>query len=84
MIVEHAVAVWDHGQGTLTVESPDGSELLVTHHDRNELFLEELRHFLACVAGREQPVVGVHEGAASLRIALAAKRSLQTGAAAVP
>jgi predicted dehydrogenase len=46
---------------------------------RNQLFLDELRHFLACVNGEEQPLVDIREGAQSLRIALAAKESLNTG-----
>jgi predicted dehydrogenase len=46
---------------------------------RNQLFLDELRHFLACVNGEEQHLVDIREGAQSLRIALAAKESLKTG-----
>lgn len=46
---------------------------------RNKLFLDEMRHFLACVEGKEQPVVSLRDGANSLNIALAAKRSLETG-----
>ena len=84
VIGERATAVWDHRLGTLAIEGRKGSEALVGQHDRNELFLDELRHFLACVEGRETPVVGVREGAASLRIALAAKRSLETGQVVVP
>ena len=52
--------------------------------DRNELFLAELRHFLACIDGREQPVVDLRAAADVLRIALAAKRSLATGEAVAP
>jgi len=48
--------------------------------DRNSLFLDEMKHFLACVEGREQPVVSVREGASSLSLALAVRRSLETGA----
>jgi len=46
---------------------------------RNQLFLEEMRHFLACVEGRETPRVSIRDGARSLMIALAAKRSIETG-----
>ncbi len=46
---------------------------------RNQLFLDELEHFLECMKGRQSPVVNVREGAQSLRIALAAKESLATG-----
>jgi predicted dehydrogenase len=43
------------------------------------LFLDQLRHFLACLRGDEQPVVGVRDGAQSLRMALAARESIETG-----
>ena len=46
---------------------------------RNQLFLDEMRHFLACLEGREVPEVSLHDGAQSLRIALAAHRSLSSG-----
>ncbi|MEQ1898878.1 MAG: Gfo/Idh/MocA family oxidoreductase [Vicinamibacterales bacterium] len=47
--------------------------------DRNQMFLDELKHFLSCVRGDAAPVVTVREGAESLRIALAAKESMATG-----
>lgn len=46
---------------------------------RNEMFLQELHHFLSCVRGHEQPIVSTEDGAQSLRIALAARESMQTG-----
>ena len=46
---------------------------------RNKLFLDELSHFLACLKGKESPRVPLREGAQSLRIALAARQSLETG-----
>jgi predicted dehydrogenase len=48
---------------------------------RNQMFLDETKHFLACIAGKEEPVVNLRAGAQSLRMALAAKESLQTGKA---
>lgn len=46
--------------------------------DRNEMFLAEMRHFLACVAGRERPLVDLAEGVRSMKIALAASASLES------
>jgi predicted dehydrogenase len=46
---------------------------------RNQIFLDELSHFLSCLRGEEEPVVNVRDGAQSLRIALAAHRSIETG-----
>ncbi len=63
---------WDE-TGAL-VESEDFTGL-----ERNELFLAEMKHFLACLAGDETPLVSLRDGAQSLRMALAAKGSLASG-----
>jgi predicted dehydrogenase len=47
--------------------------------ERNQLFLDEMSHFLGCLAGQETPVVNLRDGRRSLEIALAAKRSMDTG-----
>jgi hypothetical protein len=45
---------------------------------RNQLFMDEMNHFLACTRGEEKPLVSVRDGAQSLRMAFAAKESLST------
>lgn len=47
--------------------------------ERNQMFLDLIRHFLACHRGDEKPVVSLRDGMNSLRIALAARQSMQTG-----
>jgi predicted dehydrogenase len=47
--------------------------------NRNEAYLDELRHFLECVQTRRRPLVDLLDGIASLRMALAAKESIATG-----
>ncbi|WP_447603673.1 Gfo/Idh/MocA family protein [Nitrospira sp. Nam80] len=47
--------------------------------DRNDMFVEELRHFLAAVHGDTPPLVDLHEAVRSLRISLAADESLHKG-----
>jgi len=49
--------------------------------ERNQLFLDEMSHFLACLRNDDSPQVPVHVGAQSLRMALAAKESMATGKA---
>jgi predicted dehydrogenase len=49
--------------------------------ERNQMFLDEMRQFLAAVSGGGPPAVAVREAAGSLRMALAAQQSLRTGAA---
>jgi predicted dehydrogenase len=47
--------------------------------ERNELFVDELRHFLECVRTREKPIVDLNDGMSSLKMALAAKESIVKG-----
>ena len=47
----------------------------------NQMYLDELQHFLDCVAGTERSICDVFEGERVLRIALAARQSAPTGAA---
>jgi predicted dehydrogenase len=47
--------------------------------ERNQLFLDEMSHFLACVRGEQESSVTVFDGAQSLRMALASKESISTG-----
>ena len=47
--------------------------------DRNDLFLDEMKNFLAFVNGEENAAVSLKEGVVSLRVALAAKESMTTG-----
>ncbi len=46
--------------------------------ERNQLFLDEIAHFLECVKTRRQPVVDLTDGLQSLRMALAVKKSMAT------
>lgn len=61
------------GRGT------DCERFTVDHFERNQLFLDELKHFLKCVDTRQTPVVTLRDAAVSLRTALAAKESIATG-----
>lgn len=46
---------------------------------RNDMFLAQTQHFLACLQGKVSPAVTLHDGLQSLRLALAARRSLSEG-----
>lgn len=46
---------------------------------RNDMFLAQTRHFLDCIAEGSRPTVDLHDGMQSLRLALAARESLQSG-----
>jgi predicted dehydrogenase len=65
-----SVTVVPH-EGAPTVHSFEG-------FDRNQMFIDELRHFLACVDTRSRPIVDLRDGASSLRTALAVKQSISS------
>ena len=74
--------VWNYHEGTLTIwrtkeDKPEVRRL--ERFERNQFFLEELKHFLGCIRGGEKPMVTLRDGANSLKMALAAKQSLETG-----
>jgi len=49
--------------------------------DRNQMFLDELRHFLACLRGEATPMADLREATRSMRVSLGAARSLRSGCA---
>jgi predicted dehydrogenase len=64
-----------HDAHTKTVKSHSFSDF-----DRNQMFLDELKHFIACVRGEAVPAIDLREGMRSLMVGLAAHESLRTGA----
>lgn len=65
------VSVFTRDNSTADVHSFAGFE-------RNQLFLDETAHFLECVKTRKRPIVDLTDGLQSLRMALAAKKSIAT------
>jgi predicted dehydrogenase len=53
------------------VEQSDGKDF-----KRNDMFLAQMKQFLASVAGQTKPMVNLWDGTQSLRLALAAKESM--------
>ena len=51
----------------------------IVHGELSGALREEIRHFLTCCRSEQQPLAGVHDGLASLQVALAAQESLRTG-----
>lgn len=68
-----ALGWWSEAEGDWRREEPPPG------FERNTLFLEEMRHFLAVAAGEAEPLCTLHDGAAALAIALAARRAAHEG-----
>jgi predicted dehydrogenase len=70
---------WDNASGIL--EAYSGAKEAWELHappegfERNSMFLEELRHFLAVARGQVEPVCSLEDGIQALRLALAARES---------
>jgi predicted dehydrogenase len=82
VIGEDGKILVDLREQTVTVLASDGRITEATAFpelERNQLFLDEMTHFLACLEGSERPLVSIRDGACSLRIALAIKESLESG-----
>lgn len=72
--------LWDNADGEVHW-SQDSSEIwqtekLPTHFERNTLFLQEMKHFIACIESDTEPCVNLTDGIAALQIVLAAKASI--------
>ena len=69
----HRARLFTGATGTWT-ELCDGQGI-----DSNDMYLDEMRHFLDCVRGYASPMVGGEDGLRALEIALAARRSSEEG-----
>jgi predicted dehydrogenase len=72
----------DLARAAYTVRNERGDEIetqCFDNFDRNQIFLAEMKHFLACLDRSETSRIPASEGARSLRVALAAQESLRTG-----
>jgi predicted dehydrogenase len=72
---------YDYYQGH--VDFHDTASRQWQHHDfsgfdRNQMFLDELRHFLACLRGESTSAIDLREGARSVTVAVAAESSLRS------
>jgi predicted dehydrogenase len=73
------VVAWDYPAHTVTVHEADGGPHVEDHRatdgEPNDMYVEEMRHFIRCVEGSEPPLVDGREGLRSLRLVEAAKQS---------
>lgn len=74
---------WNNADASLAVYRPDAQDWQVIQppdgFERNWLFLDEMRHFLAVARGQAQPLCTLDDGARALEIALCALESARDG-----
>ena len=82
VIGDQGEIIADIANGLLQVVAADG-QIEVTSSfstlERNQLFLDAMKHFLSCLESGTTPCVSARDGANGLNVALTALNSLQTG-----
>ncbi len=80
---DHGVIEVDLNAPSLTMTTAAGGveQQAFDGFRRNQLFVDELSHFMTAMAGGHAPMVPLREAARSLRVALAARESLALGQA---
>ena len=82
IIGEEGLILWDHlARRVRWYEAGRDAweEFSYEGHSRDDRFLDEARHLLACLEGRERPEADAEAGGRALRMAMAAKESASTG-----
>lgn len=81
VIGDTGVIGWDYPTHTVSVLGADAraEAMAVADGDANEMYLEELRHFVRCLEGRESPLVDGRDALRSLRLVEAARASARDG-----
>jgi predicted dehydrogenase len=62
-----------------TAENKEWSEFSYAGFERNDRFVAEMKHLLACLERQEQPEVDLEDGSRVLKLALLAKQANRTG-----
>lgn len=79
VIGERGVIVWDYIRRDMAVfaEEPDRWEVYRDPIDanHNEMYVEEMRHFVRCLDGQEPPLIDGYEALSALRLIAAARTS---------
>lgn len=83
IIGEEGTILWDFNEGQVKFYSADIRKWQVLlenpNYDINEMYIEEMKHFLQCVEGKAKSMQDINSGKRILQIALAAKESAKTG-----
>ncbi len=83
LIGEEGTILWDFNDRQVKVYSARTKEWQVfpedPDYDINQMYMEEMKHFIQCLEGKAKPMQNINAGKRILQIALAAKESTKTG-----
>lgn len=80
VVGERHTATVDLLSGEARTDSDRIPPLTLKSYQRNQMFIETQAHFFDCVAGHASSAIPIEEGAAVLRVALAVKDAIRSGA----
>ncbi len=85
LIGEAGVITWTFQENSVRVYTADDKSWKSYEADKpsetNDMYIAEMRHFLACVEGKQKPMLDAVQAKRDLEVALAAKESARTGRA---
>lgn len=88
IVGELGTITWDFGTAEVrlfTVSAGRWETVLASPEwQLNDMYVAQMRHFLRCLDGAEQPLVSLEDGARALAVAIAAKQSALSGSAERP
>ena len=70
---------YENGVRVFTAQSGSWKTIEIEVFGRNQLFLDEMRHFLRCLKGDAEPIVSIKDAIDTLDVALKIKQSMATG-----
>lgn len=80
IIGEDGTVVWDFPSGVVRLYLARDRKWHTAYKgcDWNRMYIEEMKHFISCLEGKDKPLVDGEEGKRTLEIALAAKKSARS------
>jgi len=81
LIGEEGTIEWSFLGQSVKVYSKDARkwQTLNINVELNDMYINEMKHFIRCIRGEEKPMINGEEGRKTLEVALAAKKSAITG-----
>ncbi len=82
IVFEYGTASWDYFENTILVTNSKNNtkkSYEFNNFERNDMFVDELKHFLSCLKEDKKTLINFENGLEVLKICLLAKKSIKTG-----
>lgn len=83
IIGKKGTLMWESTSNSVKMYDPNRNhwsvKLKINNFKKNDMYVDEIKHFLNCIKQRKQTINPLYEGIRTLRIALSIKKSSKTG-----